>query len=116
MGGSGCENNPNWEWFVRKLKEDLDLRSGENLTLISDMHRGLIHGIATELPMAEHRSCARHIYSNLKKSHKLDMLKPLFWRVASSYNEADYKENLKIFKEFDPQAFHTLLQKDPTSW
>ncbi|XP_020885239.1 uncharacterized protein LOC9314956 [Arabidopsis lyrata subsp. lyrata] len=89
-----CENNPNWEWFVRKLKEDLDLGSDENLTLISNMHRGLIHGVATELPMAEHRACARHIYSNLKKSHKADMLKPLFWRVASSYNEADYKENL----------------------
>ncbi|XP_010430729.1 PREDICTED: uncharacterized protein LOC104714967 [Camelina sativa] len=73
-----CENNPNWEWFVRKLKEDLGLGLGENITLISDMHKGLIHGVATELPMAEHRACARHIYSNLKKFHKENMLKPLF--------------------------------------
>ncbi|XP_020887942.1 uncharacterized protein LOC110230205 [Arabidopsis lyrata subsp. lyrata] len=111
-----CENNPNWEWFVGKLKRDLGLGLGENITLISDMHRGLIHGIATELPMAEHRACARHIYSNLKKNHKADMLKPLFWRVASSYNLGDYKENLAIFKEFDAQACQALLQKDPTTW
>ncbi|XP_010507221.1 PREDICTED: uncharacterized protein LOC104783817 [Camelina sativa] len=44
-----CENNPNWEWFVRKLKEDMGLGLGENITLISDMHRGLIHSVATEL-------------------------------------------------------------------
>ncbi|XP_010481110.1 PREDICTED: uncharacterized protein LOC104759946 [Camelina sativa] len=80
------------------------------------MHRGLIHGVATELPMAEHRACARHIYGNLKRDHKSDMLKPLFWRIASSYNKADYKENLSIFKEFDPQACKTLLRKDPSSW
>ncbi|XP_023633374.1 uncharacterized protein LOC111829005 [Capsella rubella] len=80
------------------------------------MHRGLIHGIATELPNAEHRACARHIYSNLKKNNKADMLKPLFWRVASSYSEADYKENLDIFKEFDPQTCRILLEKDPSTW
>ncbi|XP_010468529.1 PREDICTED: uncharacterized protein LOC104748617 [Camelina sativa] len=111
-----CENNPNWEWFIRKLKEDLSLGLCENITLISDMHKGLIHGVATELPMAEHRACARHIYGNIKRDHKSYMLKPLFWRVASSYNKVDYKENLAIFKEFDPQACKTLLRKDPSSW
>ncbi|XP_020886130.1 uncharacterized protein LOC110229723 [Arabidopsis lyrata subsp. lyrata] len=79
-----CENNPNWEWFVGKLKRDLGLGLGENITLISDMHRGLIHGISTELPMAEHRACARHIYSNLKKNHKADMLKPLFLQAVTT--------------------------------
>lgn len=77
-----AENNDNCEWFVHMLKLDLDLGEGENILIISDMHRSLIHGVSKELPMAEHRTCARHIYANLKKLHKSDTLKPLFWRVA----------------------------------
>lgn len=61
------ESNDNWAWFIHKLKVDLALGEGEGFTFISDMHRGLIHGMALELPKAEHRACARHIYSNLKK-------------------------------------------------
>ncbi|XP_013594887.1 PREDICTED: uncharacterized protein LOC106303068 [Brassica oleracea var. oleracea] len=86
-----AENNDNWEW-------------------------SLIHDVVTELPKAEHRACARHIYANLKKLHKSDTLKPLFWRVASSYNEGDFKASLKTFREFDPQACDDLLKKDHRTW
>ncbi|XP_013617243.1 PREDICTED: uncharacterized protein LOC106323709 [Brassica oleracea var. oleracea] len=64
------ERNDNWQWFIHRLKEDLALGLGEQTTIISDMYRGLIHGVAVELPRAEHRVCARHVYSNLKKNHK----------------------------------------------
>ena len=110
------ENNDNWQWFIQRLKIDLGLGMGEQVTIISDQHKGLIHGVAVELPRAEHRACARHIYSNLKKLHKSDTLKPLFWRVASSYNEADYEKNLENLKQLDPLAADDLLKKDPTSW
>ncbi|XP_010463294.1 PREDICTED: uncharacterized protein LOC104743965 [Camelina sativa] len=84
--------------------------------MISDMHRSIIHGMAMELPKAEHRACARHIYANLKKDHKSDTLKPLFWRVASSYNEADFRSNLAVFREMDPRACDDLLKKDHRKW
>ena len=80
------------------------------------MHRSLIHGVATELPKAEHRACARHIYANLKKLHKSETLKPMFWRVASSYNEADFKLSLAAFREFDPLACDELLKRDQQTW
>lgn len=98
------------------MKIDLGLGEGERYTIISDMHKGLIHGVATELPKAEHRACARHIYANLKKNHKSDSLKPLFWRVASSYNEPDFRKNLATFREFDPKACDELLKKDHRTW
>ncbi|XP_056843388.1 uncharacterized protein LOC108840832 [Raphanus sativus] len=110
------ESNDNWQWFIHRLKEDLELGLGEQTTIISDMHRGLIHGVAVELPRAEHRACARHVYSNLKKNHKSDMLKPLFWRIASSYNEPDYELNLKIFRDYDSRACEELLKKDHRTW
>ena len=87
-----------------------------NISIISDMHMSLIHGVSKELPKAEHRACAGHIYANLKKLHKSDTLKPLFWRVASSYNEGDFKANLKTFREFDPQACDDLLKKYHRTW
>ncbi|XP_013746250.1 uncharacterized protein LOC106448987 [Brassica napus] len=111
-----AENNDNWEWFVHMLKLDLDLGESENISIIFDMHRSLIHGVSKELPKAKHRACARHIYANLKKLHKSDTLKPLFWRVASSYNDADFKMNIKTFIEFDPQACDDLLKKDHRTW
>ncbi|XP_010497245.1 PREDICTED: uncharacterized protein LOC104774311, partial [Camelina sativa] len=37
------ENHDNWEWFIHKLKVDLDLGDGENITMISDMHTSIIH-------------------------------------------------------------------------
>lgn len=115
-GVVSVENNDNWLWFIQKIKVDLDLGSGEDVTIISDMHRGLINGVAAELPMAEHRACSRHIYSNLKKTHKSDMLKPMFWRIASSYNEADFERNLQAFRDFDASACEELLKRDPRTW
>lgn len=111
-----AENHEKWEWFVHKLKLDLDLSEGENILIISDMHRSLIHAVAKELPKTEHRSCARYIYANLKKLHKSDTLKPLFWRVASNYNDGDFKMNIKTFREFDPHACDDLLKKDHCTW
>ena len=33
------ENNINWEWFVRLLKEDLGLQDGSKFTIISDKQK-----------------------------------------------------------------------------
>jgi len=110
------ESNDNWQWFIHRLKIDFGLGMGDLVTIISDQHKGLIHGVAVELPRAEHRACARHIYSNLKKNHKSDTLKPLFWRIASSYNEGDYERSLDVFKKFDPLAAEDLMKKDRSTW
>ncbi|KAJ4872415.1 Uncharacterized protein Rs2_45915 [Raphanus sativus] len=48
------ENKDTWGWFVRKLKIDLNLGIGNNLTIISDKQKGIIHAKAAELPKAEH--------------------------------------------------------------
>ena len=51
------------------LQEDLDLEFGNGLALSSDQQKGLIYAIKNVLPYAEHRMCARHIWSNLRKRH-----------------------------------------------
>ncbi|XP_010513179.1 PREDICTED: uncharacterized protein LOC104789136 [Camelina sativa] len=63
------ENTDNLQWFVNRLKIDLDLGDGDGYIIMSYRQKGLIKAIELELPMVEHRKCVRHIYGNLKKIH-----------------------------------------------
>ncbi|WMV07248.1 hypothetical protein MTR67_000633 [Solanum verrucosum] len=62
------EKKGTWTWFIKLLKEVLGLGDGEDLTLITDMQKGLIGAILNILPVAEHRMCARHILANWVES------------------------------------------------
>ena len=55
-----------------------------------------------ELPEAEHRHCARHIYANWKKDFKGEELKLLFWRAAKAYNNEVMFDALKEMDEINP--------------
>ncbi|XP_015170490.1 uncharacterized protein [Solanum tuberosum] len=61
------ENKFTWAWFVKLLKEDLQLGDGTDLTIISDMQKGLEIAITDHLPNVEHRMCARYILANWSK-------------------------------------------------
>ncbi|KAK4253629.1 hypothetical protein QN277_010277 [Acacia crassicarpa] len=58
------ENAHHWSWFLQWLQKSLDLASGENVTIMSDMQKGLANAVSEVLLGAEHRFCARHIYAN----------------------------------------------------
>ncbi|KAH0722677.1 hypothetical protein KY289_005721 [Solanum tuberosum] len=84
------ENKFTWAWFVKLLKEDLQLGDGTDLTIISDMQKigifFLFHGleiaITDHLPNVEHRMCARHILANWSKRWRSLERKKCFWRCA----------------------------------
>ncbi|KAH0776822.1 hypothetical protein KY290_008233 [Solanum tuberosum] len=61
------ENKFTWAWFVKLLKEDLQLGDGTDLTIISDIQKGLEIAITDHLPNVEHRMCTRHILANWSK-------------------------------------------------
>ncbi|XP_048603739.1 uncharacterized protein BNAC02G17160D isoform X1 [Brassica napus] len=111
------ENKDTWGWFVKKLKIDLEIGNGENLTIISDKQKGLVIAIAAELPHAEHRMCARHIYANWRKQgYSRSEYKNLFWGVAYSFTEGEYEERLELLKAFDQGAYDALLATEPPRW
>ncbi|XP_048604289.1 uncharacterized protein BNAC02G41020D isoform X1 [Brassica napus] len=111
------ENKDTWGWFVKKLKMDLDLGNGKDLTIISDKKKGLVHAIQLELPDAEHRMCARHIYANWKKlGFARSEFKSLFWGVAYSYTEGEYEEKLNLLEAYNVVAHQELLKTDPKRW
>nr|KAJ0187152.1 hypothetical protein LSAT_V11C900491060 [Lactuca sativa] len=104
------ENKCNWTWFLELLSGDLDLIDGRGLVVISDQHKVNI------LPHVEHRQCARHIYANFRKSYTGVELKKLFWAVAMSCVEGDFKRHMDTIKKLNPGAYEHLLSKEPQTW
>ncbi|XP_021773983.1 uncharacterized protein LOC110737942 [Chenopodium quinoa] len=107
------ENNSSWEWFFEQLKNNLGLGDGEGVFIISDVHMAILNGVKTILPKAEHRHCARHIYALWHKTYKGDELKLMFWKIAKSYNMADYTENLEALEQLDPDAANAFRAYNP---
>ncbi|CAN6902178.1 unnamed protein product [Brassica oleracea] len=108
------ENEPNWCWFIQNLKADLNLQNGRGFTLISDRQKGLLNAVERELPMVEHRMCARHIYANLKMAFsRQSEMKTLFWRVAESYTIPEYQKNLEAVQKYDMRIFEAIMEKNP---
>ncbi|XP_074281764.1 uncharacterized protein LOC141606508 [Silene latifolia] len=98
------ENNLSWEWFLSQLQISLELGQGEEMAIVSDEHQAIIHAVASILPLAEHRHCARHIFALWHKTYRGDDMKLKFWKIAKAYNEADYLDALNELKEMDEGA------------
>ncbi|XP_021776378.1 uncharacterized protein LOC110740206 [Chenopodium quinoa] len=110
------ENYTSWEWFLNNLSKSLQLGDGSGTVIVSDEHQAIPRGVSVTLPQAEHRHCARHIFSNWHKNFRGDEMKLMFWSCAKSYSEADYRDALNKlettnaaaaagFKSYNPNVF-----------
>lgn len=110
------ENKENWKWFLDLLRDDLDLAMGNDLTLMSDQHKGLMEAVKELLPQAEHRQCARHICANLKKKFPGAHFENLFWKASNATTEQHFKQIMKELELLCPPANQFLMDKDPKTW
>ncbi|GJX69214.1 pentatricopeptide repeat-containing protein, partial [Tanacetum coccineum] len=78
------ENKDNWSWFPDLLEDDLDMPTGNGLTLISDQHKGLIQAVKDVMPHAEHKQCAQHIYEGFRKQFSGVEFRSLFWAASKA--------------------------------
>nr|KAJ0219374.1 hypothetical protein LSAT_V11C300103230 [Lactuca sativa] len=110
------ENKPKWQWFLEILHDDLELQGGLDLCVISDQHKGLLEAVNVVLPYVEHRQCARHVYANFIKVFSGIEFKNMFWTVAKSTVEGDFKLNTEKIREVNPAAYDHLMAMEPKSW
>ncbi|KAK4283803.1 hypothetical protein QN277_000716 [Acacia crassicarpa] len=61
VGITQRENTVNWKWFFEWLKRSLKIEEGDNITIMSNMQKGLLVVVFEVLLMAEHTLYARHI-------------------------------------------------------
>lgn len=87
----------------------MDLGLGDGYSFHSDKQKGLQIALATVLPNAEHRVCARHVYGNWKKKFGDLDYKPFFWKVAYSYTKGEYTLHMDELLLYDREAYETLL-------
>lgn len=69
--------------------------------------QGLAVAVAELLLSAEHRVCARHIYTNWDGKNKGPKIYKQFWIIAKSTIEADFKENLEELQRMSPKDMKT---------
>ncbi|KAL4335024.1 hypothetical protein GQ457_07G004420 [Hibiscus cannabinus] len=110
------ENRETWAWFLNHLQNDLNLGNGDNLTLLSDMHKGLLEEVQQCLPHVEHRYCARHMYANWKKDHKGGDLQLLFWNCCKATTQPLFRKHANRICKLKPKAYADLMEKDPSHW
>ncbi|KAH0686441.1 hypothetical protein KY284_016994 [Solanum tuberosum] len=97
------EKKETWTWFIKLLKEYLGLGGGEDLTLITDMQKGLSGAILDILLVAEHRMCARHILANWAKDWRSLQRRQQFWSIAKSTFESQLRKNVAKMKLLGPE-------------
>ncbi|XP_049386596.1 uncharacterized protein LOC125850800 [Solanum stenotomum] len=110
------ETKRTWNWFLELLKHSLDLKSGENVTFISDMQKGLLNAVTNVCPQANHRWCVRHIEANWSKNYRSGELKKLLWWCAWSTYEEEFKDQLTKMGELNKKAAKSLVSYPPEKW
>ncbi|GJY93776.1 pentatricopeptide repeat-containing protein [Tanacetum coccineum] len=96
--------------------QDLELPTGNGLTLMSDQHKGLIEAVKDVMPHAEHRQCARHIYEGFRKHYSGVEFRNLFWAASKASYPGLFNKIMDKIKRANPNAYQYLLNKDPKTW
>ncbi|XP_074297228.1 uncharacterized protein LOC141627934 [Silene latifolia] len=93
-------------------KDDLEMEAGNEWTLLSDKQKGLLPAIAKLLPDAEHRLCARHIFTNWTKVVKGAPLHKLFWKAVKSYTEEGFNDAMNELRQRSSKALLEMCSRD----
>jgi hypothetical protein len=110
-------NLSSWKWFLGHLQKDLNISYGaDGWVFITDKQKGLLKAIDQYFPMAEHRMCARHIYANWRKKHRLQEYQKRFWKIAKSSNEMMFKHYKNKLAAKTPKGWADLEKQDPVHW
>ncbi|XP_056688809.1 uncharacterized protein [Spinacia oleracea] len=87
------ENLETWTWFLELLVKDIAIVASsvtwvhekeEELTYMSDRHKGLLEAFKTVVPNAEKMFCCRHIWANFKNKFPREIYRESFWKAARS--------------------------------
>ncbi|CAH9111593.1 unnamed protein product [Cuscuta epithymum] len=111
-----AENGDNWNWFLRLFTQDFRIIDGLRWTVISDGQKGLCNAIATNMPQAEHRLCARHVYANWKKNWKGDELKSFFWMAVQAPNHSAFDRVVTQMRATNKDAYEEFMERSPAKF
>ncbi|KAL2940963.1 Na(+)-translocating NADH-quinone reductase subunit F [Bienertia sinuspersici] len=103
-------------WMARQFLEVFKARphwpAKEIIESIKLAYRvmAILNGVKAVFPLAEHKHCARHVFALWHSEMKMH-----FWKIAKSYNMADYTEALDELKSVNPDAATAFEAYNPSS-
>jgi len=107
------ENDENWFWFLRHLRNVLHDADGsedsDELVFLSDRQKGIIECVDRLFPHSPHVYCLRHLEDNMHKQFKHPDLKRLLWKAARATTEADFNQCLQDMRSINPASVDWLL-------
>jgi hypothetical protein len=96
------ETDDNWIWFMNLLNQAIGNPPG--LVISTDACKGLVKGVETAFPGAEHRECMRHLYANFMKQYRGPIFTQHLYPAARCYTEEGFKGHLQKINEISPEA------------
>lgn len=103
------ESKDSWLWFLRLLQKDLNITGeGNGFTFISDKQKGLLPACEEVLPLADHRFCVRHLWTNFNKVFPGKAMKDQLWSIAKSTTLAYFWKEMVLIKQMDVAAYDWL--------
>ncbi|WMV34527.1 hypothetical protein MTR67_027912 [Solanum verrucosum] len=112
----GTESKLTWKWFMTILQNDLNLGNGSQLTIISDMQKGLIAVVDELFPECAHKMCARHILANWSQNFRGIERRKKFWACARSTFEAQFKYNINVLSKLGKGIVEALIKYNKEKW
>jgi hypothetical protein len=109
------EDGDNWDKFLEVLGPEIE-KHPLKVTAISDRAPSLINVIEKHLDGCNQRSCFRHIFKNMSKYWRGDLIKLLAWSSAKAYTVADYERCLDDLEVVANGAKEYLGNIGPTLW
>lgn len=114
------ENEDNWAWFCRNLKDGLDEAhgSGTGITFVSDRDKGLIPAVSSVFPDAQHCFCVWHIVRNITAKYRGTPVAAtnLVYTASKALTEDRYEAATQQLSTRYPDVWRYLSAIDVTQW
>ncbi|XP_074289383.1 uncharacterized protein LOC141614536 [Silene latifolia] len=110
------ETSDTWEFFFYHLKRMIHEASRNKWIICSDRQKGVESALASMLPEASRRICARHLYANFKQEWPGDLLKNYFWIASKAHNGFVFTKAMEQIKKNSVAAYNYLMDVPLELW
>ncbi|XP_062006087.1 uncharacterized protein LOC133723289 [Rosa rugosa] len=107
LSAVGVDAN-NTTWVVAYAQVEME-SEGNGFTFISDKQKGLLPACEDVVPLADHRFCVRHLWTNFNKLFPGKVMKDQLWAVAKSTTMAYYHKEMVLMNQMDSKAHKWLI-------
>lgn len=106
------ESKDSWVWFLNLLAKDLSIKDdGVGWTFISDKQKGLLPAFDQVIPLADHRFCVMHMWTNFNKLFLGLVMKDQMWACAKATTLPYFQKEMNTMKELELDAYNWLTRK-----